>query len=500
MLSPKYLEGMPERMVELYAQAETDILADMARRISAYDYFIPAAEHQLRMLEEMGAEQDYVFDRLAELTGKSERELVRLFEEAGRKASSSDAEIYRRAGREPPDMDTSPALQDRLNAGLRQTQQEFANLTRSTARGAYGELGQALDRAWMQITSGGMDTDTAVRSAVKWLSARGVDTVDYDSGYRNSVEAAVRRATVTGINQTCLKLQWELADLMDSDLVEVTAHAGARPSHAVWQGGIYSRSGKSKKYPDFVSRTGYGTGAGLGGWNCRHSFYPYFEGTPRTWTGKALAALDEKNIEYNGERLTEYEASQKQRYIERQIRRWKRENAAMRAAGQDTYESSAKIKEWQERQKDFQQQTGLKRHASREQIAGFSKKQAAAARRDLAKYQKYRYNKDGTIVVTDDWMEKAHPHLPTTYRPFAVIDTRSSQGKQRDRTVYDETGRMVSQIHGGDHGKPKQHPYGEHGEHIHIYVWQQGEKRPKRTVRNANAEERIVYKDILGDD
>ena len=99
MLSPKYLEGMPERMVELYAQAETDILADMARRISAYDYFIPAAEHQLRMLEEMGAEQDYVFDRLAELTGKSERELVRLFEEAGRKASSSDAEIYRRAGR-----------------------------------------------------------------------------------------------------------------------------------------------------------------------------------------------------------------------------------------------------------------------------------------------------------------------------------------------------------------------------------------------------------------
>ena len=97
-------------------------------------------------------------------------------------------------------------------------------------------------------------------------------------------------------------------------------------------------------------------------------------------------------------------------------------------------------------------------------------------------------------------MEKAHPHLPTTYRPFAVIDTRSSQGKQRDRTVYDETGRMASQIHGGDHGKPKQHPYGEHGEHIHIYVWQQGEKRPKRTVRNVNAEERIVYKDILGDD
>lgn len=432
MLSPKYLEGMPERMVELYAQAETDILADMARRISAYDYFIPAAEHQLRMLEEMGAEQDYVFDRLAELTGKSERELVRLFEEAGRKASSSDAEIYRRAGREPPDMDTSPALQDRLNAGLRQTQQEFANLTRSTARGAYSELGQALDRAWMQITSGGMDTDTAVRSAVKWLSARGVDTVDYDSGYRNSVEAAVRRATVTGINQTCLKLQWELADLMNSDLVEVTAHAGARPSHAVWQGGIYSRSGKSKKYPAFVKATGYGTGAGLGGWNCRHSFYPYFEGTPRTWTGKALAALNEKTIEYNGERMTEYEASQKQRYIERQIRRWKREQAAMQAAGLPMDEAEAKVREWQEKQRDFTRQTGFKRQYNREQIANSTKSAIMKAKtgkngEKLVNNDQPAYRSLGELNA--DYLEKRFGKLQT--KELIIMDERLEHIRQR---------------------------------------------------------------------
>lgn len=368
MLSPKYLEDAPESMVELYAQAETDILADMARRISTYDYFIPAAEHQLRMLEEMGAAQDYVFKRLAELTGKSERELERLFEEAGEKACSSDAEIYRRAGLNPPSLNTSEALQRRLASGMRQTQQAFTNLTRSAALGAHDELGQALDRAWIQITTGGMDANTAIRSAVKWMAARGVDTVDYDTGATASIEAAVRRATVTGINQTALGMQWELADLMDSDLVEVTAHAGARPEHAVWQGKVYSRSGRSGKYPDFKKSTGYGTGAGLGGWNCRHSFFPYFEGSKRTFSRSELSRLDDKTITYNGKKLSEYEACQEQRYIERQIRRWKREDKALAAAGQDTAEARRKIAQWQARQRDFISQTGLKRQYDREQI------------------------------------------------------------------------------------------------------------------------------------
>lgn len=368
MLSPKYLEDAPGSMVELYAQAETDILIDMARRISTYDYFIPAADHQLRMLEEMGAAQDYVFKRLAELTGKSERELMRLFEEAGEKACNSDAEIYRRAGLDPPALNTSDALQRRLASGMRQTQQAFTNLTRSAALGAHDELGQALDRAWIQITTGGMDANTAIRSAVKWMAVRGVDTVDYDTGATASIEAAVRRATVTGINQTALGMQWELADLMDSDLVEVTAHAGARPEHAVWQGKIYSRSGRSGKYPDFKKSTGYGTGAGLGGWNCRHSFFPYFEGSKRTFSREELSKLDDKTIEYNGKKLSEYEASQEQRHIERQIRRWKREDKALAAAGQDTTEARRKIVQWQARQRDFVSQTGLKRQYDREQI------------------------------------------------------------------------------------------------------------------------------------
>ena len=133
-------------------------------------------------------------------------------------------------------------------------------------------------------------------------------------------------------------------------------------------GQIYSRSGKSKKYPDFVQRTGYGSGDGLGGWNCRHSFYPYFEGTKRTFSREELSRLDDKTITYNGKKLSEYEACQEQRYIERQIRRWKREDKALAAAGQDTAEARRKIAQWQARQRDFISQTGLKRQYDREQI------------------------------------------------------------------------------------------------------------------------------------
>ena len=111
MLTPRYLESAPDAMVDLYSEVEADILADMARRIARYDFFIPAAEHQLRVLEEMGAEQTYILRRLAELTGRSEAELRQLFEVSGGKALVSDQADYRRAGLHPPALNTSQELQ-----------------------------------------------------------------------------------------------------------------------------------------------------------------------------------------------------------------------------------------------------------------------------------------------------------------------------------------------------------------------------------------------------
>lgn len=365
MLRPEYLQRIPENMVRLYAQAEADILADMARRICTYEYWIPAVEHQAKMLEEAGMVREEILSKLKGLTKKTEAELVSLMKEAGTEALKSDDAVYQRAGLHPPPLSASADLQRTLQAGYAKTAGTFANLTLTTARTATQQFERALDRAYMQITLGGMDYNTAIRSAIKALSADGMGAIRYPSGKVDSIEAAVRRATVTGVNQTALRLQEQRADEMGADLVEVSAHAGARPSHAQWQGGIYSRSGKSRKYPDFVKTTGYGTGAGLGGWNCSHSFRPYFEGMRRTWSKEQLADYQAKDYTYNGVPMTEYEALQEQRKIERGIRRWKREEAAMKAAGLDAGEASAKVREWNRKHRDFLEQTGLKADGTR---------------------------------------------------------------------------------------------------------------------------------------
>lgn len=379
MLKPKQIDALPQALVELYSQLEMDILSDMARRISGMDLFIPAAQWQYRKLAEMGNCHGWIMQALSAQTGKSRREIERMMEEAGVKAYRQDATIYKRAGLSPPELAASPSLQAVINDGIRNTEGLFENLTGTTADTATKQFERALDRAWLQVQSGGFSQEEAVRMAVKDLSAAGVESIVYPSGHVDHMDVAVRRAAVTGANQAALRLQDSLADEMDSDLVEVTAHTGARTgkgvaNHAGWQGKVYSRSGDSRTYPSLVASTGYGTGEGLGGWNCRHSFFPYFEGiSDPAYTAAELEEMNAPKYTYNGEKLTEYEASQKQRAIERHIRRWKREYKAMEAAGLDTSEAAGKLAGWQKTQRDFLEQTGLKRQAERERVEGFKK-------------------------------------------------------------------------------------------------------------------------------
>ena len=137
-------------------------------------------------------------------------------------------------------------------------------------------------------------------------------------------------------NQTAAKMNLEYCDESGCDFVETTAHSGARPSHAIWQGKVFCISGKSNLYPPF-SETGYGTGAGLCGWNCRHNFHSYWPGiSVPTYTDKMLADYNAKKYEYNGEKLTDYECSQMQRSMERKIRETRRQLTACNAVMDST--------------------------------------------------------------------------------------------------------------------------------------------------------------------
>lgn len=369
----------------MYGLVEIDILTDMARRISTYDYFIPAAQHQMQKLQELGMVQEEIIKRLSALTGQTQAEIVSLLSEASAEAVEDDVEYYTRAEVYEPSKVNTEALHAQLNIGLIATQGLFKNITRTTANSGGIQFVEALDRAWTQINSGGFDYNTSIKSAIVDLAEQGLcatnskgqivkGAIKYNkSGRVDTLETAVRRAVVTGANQTAARTQEVLADELEVDLVEVTAHGGARPSHAKWQGQVFSRKGRvtidGVTYEDMAKATGYGRADGLCGVNCRHNFHPYVPGTSRTWSDKELKALEEKKITYNGEKMTEYEASQVQRKIEREIRKQKRTVEALEAAGLDGSAERKKLREAQKTYTDFSEQTGMRKQSARTQIA-----------------------------------------------------------------------------------------------------------------------------------
>ena len=206
----------------------------------------------------------------------------------------------------------------------------------------YDYMMHELDKTQMMVSTGVTDYNTAIKNAVNKMSQRGVSVMMYDSGYCMNISSAARMITLTGVNQMSRWLNDGICDELGLDLVEVTAHAGARPSHREWQGEIYSRSGRSNEYPDLVESTGLGSVDGLCGANCRHNYYGYYDGSPRAYTKEQLENIDPDPIEYEGREYTFYEANQRMRYMERQMRKTQRRKSGYKEAGlDDDYQASA---------------------------------------------------------------------------------------------------------------------------------------------------------------
>lgn len=384
MLAPDYLDHAPDRLVLLFQQVEDDILRDVARRISKMEALTPTANWQLWRHEQTEALRQDVVKKLARYTGRSEAEIRRLMQEAATRAMENEDEIYYHYGKEPTPFSENATLQALLNAGYQQTAGTFHNLTATTANTVSGQFEAALDRAHLKVSSGAFDYKNAVKSAVDSL-ADTMKYVTYPTGHTDTLEVAARRAVLTGVNQTGAKLQVARADEMGVEFFETTAHGGARPSHAEWQGRQFHRGGAvdymGKHYPDFEAATGYGTGAGLCGWNCRHTFFAIFPelGAPPAWTQESLEALNARDIKYNGGRYTRYEISQMQRARERTVRKYKRRYLAEDAAGADTTASAVKLRQARQDLADFISATGGRADSARTSVAGFGRSEGSKA-------------------------------------------------------------------------------------------------------------------------
>ncbi|MEG0339204.1 MAG: phage minor capsid protein [Oscillospiraceae bacterium] len=495
MLTPEYLEHCTDDIIELTNKLEETIMRDIARRLVKNGGVTASAKWQIDTVKESGLLYEDIISQVSAFANTTEPYTKALFEDAGVTSVDFDNTIYKAAGLEPISLRKSPAAMQVLLAGLKKTNNLISNLTKTTANGAQRLYIEVAALAEMQIESGAFDYASAIKNAIRNAAKDGAFVV-YPSGHRDRIDVAIRRAVLTGVGQTTAEISLSNADDMGCDLVETSAHAGARPDHAIWQGKIFSRSGKSKKYPDFVSFTGYGTGAGLCGWNCRHSFYPFFEGLSESaYPREQLAEYNSRTVTYNGEIMSYYDATQMQRSKEKRIRSTKRElvgfdeaiKNGLKVAQIDFNMYSVSLKHQKADIADFLQQTGLLNDKSRTQVLNFNHsiatKSVWSVKRNVL-----------TNSVGDEIIKINRTNVKAL--PNSITQKTNNKGGI-DRNYYDKRGMQIKQISNNDHGHKLESTIGTHGEHAHDYWWDENGKPHHLSAREITDTERKDNSDIL---
>ena len=361
--SPEVLDALPEELAELYRSLESQLLDEICSRLNLADQLNEVTVQSMRALRSHGISEKEIENAIRRTTNISEKKLKELLDDVVERNQKYYSELIDIANVTAPQ--TLLSIEDTY-AIYEQTRNTFRNIAQSMAflvdngrtllqpARAYQ---WALDNAVLQVQSGAISYNQAIRYAVKQLAESGIRVADYESGHRDQIDVAVRRAVMSGVNALCQRYAEQSMDYLETDLVEVSAHIGARntgvgpANHESWQGGIYRWSEKPRSskgdYPDFVETTGYGTGPGLGGWNCKHHYYSFVEGVSEpTYSKKDLEAMKGENrkFTFEGKEYDGYSASQKQRQIERTVRKLKREQTAYKAAGLTEEEQAVTVR------------------------------------------------------------------------------------------------------------------------------------------------------------
>ena len=399
MLTPQQILDIIETLYPQIDELNVWITSDLIRRVMARlgrgeGLFLTATDAwQLQVYQAAGGHLEAVQKEIKRWTLATDTEIKRIFEDAGIKATAYDNQFYVEHGLTGIDLAQSDGMIRLLEDTYQRTVGTIHNFTRTTAQASQKQLITALDTAHFKVTSGAASYTQAVQEVVNSI----VDTqvrVNYPTGHTDTIETAVLRAVRTGVAQASGNMAVQGMEERDWDVILVSAHIGARygdggqnpGNHFWWQGKFYSRTGRTPNLPMFVESTGYGSGEGLCGWNCRHSFGP---GDLRHNPYAQFDADANKKA---------YDLSQKQRAKESRIRRTKTkliglraaidaaEDAGVKATLEAQYTHTAKLLEKQNLDySQFCENTGLKRLSDRIQIAQWTREDArksiAAARK-----------------------------------------------------------------------------------------------------------------------
>ena len=384
-------------MIGLYQELERDVIQDIARRVKKTGRLTETAELMAKSMKEQGFSTDKIYSAvmkalradpayqkevaentkaykaevmqaIRETNAASKEAVSEMTEECANMSFNADLSMWNQAGQ---DLSKPNQMSQIVTAAKASTNETLRNLTKTTGFkgtqlgtvGVQAAYQRALDLALLKVATGTFSFDEACNEAVRRLAQSGLRTIDYKSGRTYQLDTAVRMAVRTGNHQLSGKVSEANCKATGQDLVITSQHIGARPSHAAVQNKVFSLSGKSKKYPCFSdplpaeggTGAGYGSAGGIMGVNCRHAFYPFFEGISQI--PEDLKEPDPVTI--NGKEYTYYEATQKQRAMEREIRALKREAYATddpEEARALRRQAAAKSAEY----RDFSQQAGIR--------------------------------------------------------------------------------------------------------------------------------------------
>lgn len=374
--SPNLLDALPEELAELFRALEITLLEEICSRLKASDQLNEVTVQDIRALRSHGIDLKEIEKAIRKTSGISETKLNELLDDVVERNQKYYTELIDLAHITQPETLVDAAEVAAIRA---QTLDTLRNLTASM--GFLVDAGRtmlppakayqwAVDNATMQIQSGAINYNQAIKTAVKQLADSGLKVVDYESGHRDQIDVAARRAVMTGVNQICAKYTEQSAQYLETPYFEVSAHAGARDkpgpspwsSHKDWQGKVYSiRAGDI--YPNIYDVCGLGAVDGLEGANCRHRRNVWVEGvSERTYTDEQLAHIDDGlGCTFEGKTYTAYEATQMQRRVERQIIKQKKLVTAYKASEQkdEYYAVKAKLARLNAKYKAFSEAAGL---------------------------------------------------------------------------------------------------------------------------------------------
>lgn len=437
---PALLDALPEELAELFRALELVLLDEICSQLNAADELNEVTVQAIRALRSRGIDLKEIEKAILETSGIRKTKLDKLLDDVVERNQKYYTELIDLAHITQPETLVDAAEVAAIRA---QTLDTFRNLTASM--GFLVDAGRtmlppakayqwALDNATMQIQSGAINYNQAIKTAVKQLADSGLKVVDYESGHRDQIDVAARRAVMTGVSQICAKYTEQSAEYLETPYFEVSAHSGARDkpgpspwsSHKEWQGRVYSVQ-TGDIYPSIYEVCGLGAVDGLEGANCRHRRFPWVEGvSERTYTDEQLEHIDDGlGCTYDGKTYTAYEATQMQRRVEREIRKLKREKAAYKAAGlhEDETAVSIRLRRLNSKYKAFSAAAGLPEQPERMKVLHTKPKAYEPPTNRLITQPKTGgFSVSRCIDVTELWQKDATPnsHAVQGLRSFTI--------------------------------------------------------------------------------